>query len=31
MEIIDSKYQTKNWRLKQNWYFNGKRNECEKY
>jgi hypothetical protein len=29
--IAPSKYQTKNWRQNRTWYFNGKRNECEKY
>ena len=29
--ILDSKYQTKKWRLNQKWYINGKKNECEKY
>lgn len=29
--LIRSKYQTKNWRKEQNWYANGKHNECEKY
>ena len=27
---INSKYQTKKWRKNQDWYFDGKRNECEK-
>lgn len=31
MNIISSQYQTKEWRLKQEWYHNGKHNECEKY
>ena len=30
-ELISSKYQTKEWRLNQQWYINGKHNECEKY
>jgi len=29
--LVSSKYQTKDWRKKQNWYCNGKKNECEKY
>lgn len=29
--IINSKYQTKEWRKNQSWYLNGKSNECEKY
>lgn len=29
--IPSSKYQTKKWRQKRNWYFSGKHNECEKY
>jgi hypothetical protein len=29
--VIPSKNQTKNWRKKQDWYYTGKRNECEKY
>jgi hypothetical protein len=28
---ISSEYQTKDWRKSQIWYFNGKKNECEKY
>ena len=31
MEIIESKFQTKTWRMNQDWYSNGKRNECEIY
>lgn len=31
MEIIESKYQTKQWRNNCNWYHNGKKNECEKF
>lgn len=31
IEIIPSKMQTKEWRKKQEWYRNGKSNECEKY
>jgi hypothetical protein len=31
MELIESKYQSKNWRINQNWYINGKKNECELY
>lgn len=30
-KITRSKYQTKDWRLDQKWYKNGKSNECEKY
>jgi hypothetical protein len=29
--ITDSKLQTKDWRKSQEWYENGKKNECEKY
>lgn len=29
--IIKSQQQTKKWRLKQPWYIDGKKNECEKY
>lgn len=29
--ICKSKFQTKEWRKKQNWYINGKKNECEKF
>ena len=29
--LINSKYQTKNWRKNQKWYKGGKQNECEKY
>ena len=29
--IQKSKYQNKNWRKNQNWYYNGKHNECEIY
>ena len=29
--IIDFKYQTKNWRKNSDWYNTGKQNECEKY
>lgn len=29
--IISSKYQDKKWRKSQEWYKNGKHNECEKY
>jgi len=28
---IKSQHQTKEWRLKQPWYIDGKKNECEKY
>ncbi len=31
LNILSSKYQTKNWRKEQPWYKNGKHNECEKY
>ena len=31
IEIISSEYQTKIWREKQEWYKNGKHNECETY
>ena len=31
LEIISSKFQTKQWRMEQEWYTDGKRNECEKY
>jgi hypothetical protein len=31
MLIVKSKNQTKDWRKSQNWYTNGKSNECEKY
>ena len=31
LEISKSKYQTKDWRKDQDWYIDGKRNECEKY
>lgn len=30
-EVISSQYHTKEWRNNQEWYYNGKRNECEKY
>lgn len=30
-EITPSEYQTKIWRKNQEWYINGKKNECEKY
>lgn len=30
-EIVASGEQSKNWRKKQEWYTNGKRNECERY
>jgi hypothetical protein len=30
-EIVQSCYQTKNWRKNCKWYNNGKSNECEKY
>ena len=29
--IQSSRYQTKLWRLRSNWYKDGRRNECEKY
>ena len=29
--LISSKYQTKDWRASQEWYINGKHNECENY
>jgi hypothetical protein len=29
--MIKSEYQTKIWRQQQEWYYNGKRNECEKF
>ena len=29
--MASSYYQTKNWRKHQEWYMNGKANECEKY
>jgi hypothetical protein len=29
IQIIPSNQQTKEWRLQQNWYLNGKKNECE--
>ena len=29
--LISSKYQTKDWRASQEWYINGKHNECEQY
>lgn len=29
--ITASNLQTKNWRILQDWYFGGKKNECEKY
>lgn len=29
--IPSSEYQTKQWRKNKNWYFNGKKNECEIY
>lgn len=29
--LISSKDQTKNWRTSQEWYINGKHNECEQY
>ena len=29
--LPSSKYQTKLWRIKQSWYINGKKNECEIY
>jgi hypothetical protein len=31
MNLISSKYQTKDWRKNQDWYINGKHNECEIY
>lgn len=31
IEIIAAKFQTKDWRKEQEWYIDGKRNECEKY
>ena len=31
IEIIPSNLQTKEWRQKCEWYYNGKSNECEKY
>lgn len=31
LNIVNSCYQTKKWRMSQNWYINGKHNECEKY
>jgi len=31
MNILQSKYQSKDWRKSQDWYINGKHNECEKY
>lgn len=31
LTIISSKYQTKNWRKKQEWYKGGKHTECENY
>src|SRR3989344_4501629 len=31
MSIVSSKTQTKQWRIQQNWYKNGKSNECELY
>jgi hypothetical protein len=31
IQIPSSKYQTKRWRMKQLWYINGKKNECEIY
>jgi hypothetical protein len=30
LNLISSKLQTKQWRQKQEWYKNGKSNECEK-
>ena len=30
-KLLSSKYQTKNWRKNQKWYFSGKKNECEIY
>lgn len=30
-KIISSRFQTKKWRMSQDWYRDGKRNECEKY
>jgi hypothetical protein len=30
-KLIQSKYQTKEWRKSQPWYHGGKKNECEKY
>jgi hypothetical protein len=29
--MIESKYQTKIWRQQQEWYYDGKRNECEEF
>lgn len=29
--ITSSELQTKKWRISQDWYFGGKKNECEKY
>lgn len=31
LKLISSSKQTKNWRKKQDWYYNGKHNECELY
>ena len=31
LKITHSKHHTKEWRKKQEWYNNGKRNECEIY
>lgn len=31
IELISSQLQTKNWRKEQDWYINGKSNECEKF
>lgn len=31
LKLIKSTLQTKTWRKNQNWYYNGKSNECEKY
>jgi hypothetical protein len=29
--LVESKFQTKDWRKNQKWYFTGKSNECEKF
>lgn len=31
MDIVTSSNQTKNWRKEQEWYINGRKNECEIY
>lgn len=31
LNITESKYQNKEWRKVQEWYYGGKKNECEKY